>query len=106
MNICKYRCIKSPLIDRINGKSWWIVFIGVILTVSGFVAVAPIIGLLRYIHQKGRKWCVIQAKDKYRSLLFVLVASFISLSVFVIFCNIATAQHARKEMQIYAQRYI
>ena len=105
VNTCKYRCIKSPLIDRVKGKSWWIVFIGVILSVSGFVAVAPIIGLSRYIHQKGRKWCVVQTKGKYRSLLFVLVAAFISLSVLVVFCNIATAQRVRKEMQTYAQRY-
>ena len=105
VNIWKYMCIKSPLIDTARNKSWLITYIGIVLSTSGFVAIAPIIGLSRYIHQEGRKWCVVRTEDQYRSLLFILVAAFVILCFIVVFCNVATFRYVRKEMQAYSQKY-
>ena len=105
INIWKYKCIKSPLLDSIISKMWLSVYVGIVLLTSGFVAIAPIIGFSRYIHQTGRKWCVVQTRDKYRALLFVLVTAFIILCFIVVYCNIATYLYVRKEMRTYSQKY-
>ena len=105
INAWKYISIKSSLIDRFRSRSWLIVFICIILSISGFLAIATILGMSRYIHQAGRKWCVVDTKDKYRSLLFVLVAAFLILCFIVVFCNVATFRYVRKEMQAYSQKY-
>ena len=64
INAWKYISIKSSLIDRFRSRSWLIVFICIILSISGFLAIATILGMSRYIHQAGRKWCVVDTKDK------------------------------------------
>ena len=105
VNSWKYICIKSSLIDRVRGTSWLIIFIGVTLPISGSLAIAPILGFSQYIHQRGRKWCVVQTNNKYRPLLFVLVAAFVILCIIVVFCNVATYRLVSREVRTYSQKY-
>ena len=72
---------------------------------TGSLAIAPILGFSEYIHQRGRKWCVVQTNNKYHPLLCVLVAAFVILCIIVVFCNVATYQFVSREVQTYSQKY-
>lgn len=105
VNICKYRCVKSPMTDKKKDRRRLMIYVFVTFPISIFIAVAPIIGLSRYIHLPGRSWCEVKTSDNNRALVLVLVVAFLILCAIVVITNVATARYVRKETQNYVERY-
>ena len=105
VNIAKYRCIKTPVVDKKQDRRRLMIYIFAFFPTSLFISMAPTMGFSTYVYLPRRNFCELKASNKYNALVFTQLSASLVLSIIVVFTNVATAQYVRKKTDNYTKRY-